>query len=641
MPLRPTPTFSPVADKALEISQPAIGGINLKDLEYEQEITQSPYMLNMMYRNGALSKRYGQHISETYTDAIYAFEEFKDNLIVHAGTKVYKGSTQIASGLPEKKGLFILFNQNLYYFCTNIYCYDGTSWSTVTPYVPVIVINRRPDGTGGDASEPYNMIGTGFENHFHGDGSSTQFHLTDTNLDEEVPTVTVDNEQWTYDANLGSAKTFKVDYVTGVVTLKSAPAAGTNNVEIIAYKHDSEWTSYHDQIVGSKYYACFGGNNNSRLFLAGGGKSTYYYSEVFDASYFPYTNYARLGNKADDITGFGHQYNVLMIFKPTEIYSLTYYQQTSSTTTDESQIGMGAFSSQIVNSSIGCDCPYTIQLINNMLTWFNTKDGICTLVSTNIQDERNVRVISRNIERTNNFGIRGILDYSEDSAKIQSADFENKYWLVFPGNGIAYVWDYGVSPYRLSSNGETSSSKLSWFLFDHFYVNMFLKAGKDLYYSSSYSGDDIDFTKSLIKVDNSFNDLDYNGDSKPDGISSFYMTPFLQFGAVNMLKNVKNLFVQGRGDFASFIDIYYYTNDSAVPEHDPESIDIGGKGKMWGNFVWGDFAWFMNIWGNTYRRKCNLKKIQMCAFYFENNEAGKDMSITNIDVQYQLVKYIR
>ena len=37
-------------------------------------------------------------------------------------------------------------------------------------------------------------------------------------------------------------------------------------------------------------------------------------SEVYDASYFPYTNYARVGNSADDITGFGQQYNVLLIF---------------------------------------------------------------------------------------------------------------------------------------------------------------------------------------------------------------------------------------------------------------------------------------------------------------------------------------
>ena len=49
----------PTQDKMLEIPQPAIGGLNLKDLEYEQDVSQSPQMLNVMYRNGAFSKRYG------------------------------------------------------------------------------------------------------------------------------------------------------------------------------------------------------------------------------------------------------------------------------------------------------------------------------------------------------------------------------------------------------------------------------------------------------------------------------------------------------------------------------------------------------------------------------------------------------
>ena len=57
MPIREMPKFKAVPDKMLEIPQPAIGGLNLKDLEFEQDNNQSPYMLNVMYRNGAFGKR--------------------------------------------------------------------------------------------------------------------------------------------------------------------------------------------------------------------------------------------------------------------------------------------------------------------------------------------------------------------------------------------------------------------------------------------------------------------------------------------------------------------------------------------------------------------------------------------------------
>ena len=77
MPLKSMPSFKATSDRQYQISQPGIGGLNLKDLEYEQDPNQTPYMLNMMYRNGSFGKRYGQkfffdtEISETIHDTFY------------------------------------------------------------------------------------------------------------------------------------------------------------------------------------------------------------------------------------------------------------------------------------------------------------------------------------------------------------------------------------------------------------------------------------------------------------------------------------------------------------------------------------------------------------------------------------------
>lgn len=638
MPIKEMPTFKSVPDKMLEIAQPAIGGINLKDLEYEQDVNQSPYMKNVMYRNGAFGKRFGQEVHSTYGDTLYSGVEFNGDIIVHAGTKIYKYDEsgthiEIASGLPEAEGIFILYAQKLYYLITSgFYCYDGTTWASVDPYIPDFIINASPDGTAsGDEVEELNVLGLKFHIVYNADGTATYNvgnYDTQNIIDWDVdPIIEVDDEETT---------DFTVDKTNKEITFTNAPQTGEMNVVMTFTMKSDLYQEVREQILSCKYYETFGGTNNSRLFLAGCGNSKYFYTQAYDISYFPDNNFATVGNTAEDISGFGRQYNVLIVFKPKEIYSIYSYTETASTTIIEENYGLEGFRSQLVNARIGCDAPDSIQLVNNLLTWFNSREGICTLVSTNIVDERNVRIISRNIERTNNFGVQGILDLPDDPLTVQSADYNNKYFIAFPTSGLCYMWDYEISPYRYSSTGsETNPRELDWFMFDHFYVRQFLKHNKALLYLSSHE----DFDEDLIKLTAEFYDLDFDGDGEADPIHSYYMTPFIQFGAVEMLKNVKNIYVQTRGDTASVIDMYYYTDESVSPEPEPESIRIGGR--LWHHFQWDNFQWLVVGWANTFRRKCNLKKIQMASFFFENNEAGRDMSITHIGLQYQLVKYIR
>ena len=94
-----------------------------------------------------------------------------------------------------------------------------------------------------------------------------------------------------------------------------------------------------------------------------------------------------------------------------------------------------------------------------------------------------------------------------------------------------------------------------------------------------------------------------------------------------------------RGDTASVINLYYYTEESINREKEPESIRIGSR--IWQKFEWDTFQWLTVNWAYTFRRKCSLKKIQMCSFYFENDEVNRDMSISHIALQYQIVKNIK
>ena len=634
MPIQRLPTFKPVSDKMLEIPQPAIGGLNLKELEYEQNNNQSPFMMNMMYRNGAFSKRYGQAVQTTYTNKIYSFIYFNGNIIVHSGTNIYRGNTQIASGMPEKTGMFVKYRQSLYYFCGNIWQYARNSygsyvWGSVDPYTPEVYINCKPDGTSADIIDDYNIIGLEYKIIYNADGTSSDYYLYGEEIDTSVtPVVYVDGTQTT---------AFTFDTTNLKIGFTSPPPEGNLNVEVTLGLNASALADDRTRIFNSRFHETFGGNNNSRLFLAGGGDSKYFYSNAYDATYFPENNFAVLGNGEEDITGFGTQYNVLIAFKPNEMYSISSYTQTSSTTVIEEELGMEGFKSQVVNSRIGCDCPYSIQLVNNQLTWFSSTNGVCTLVSTNIVDERNVRPISRNINYRNIMGGIGILDLADDVDLIQSANYDNKYFLVFPSSGRCYVWDYEISPFSYSSSSVTDPRNLDWFPFDHFYVKQFEKVDKELFYISSLTG----FENKIIKLNDTFDDLDFNQDGKNDAISAYYMTPLFQFNAVEYLKNVVNIYIQCRGDTATIIKIKYVTEENPEGEEELEDIVVGTKNQMWDNFAWYSFAWGSLALGNTFRRKCSLKKIQMAGFLFANAEVSRDLAISHISLQYKIAKLIK
>ena len=626
MPLVPSPTFTEQPRKMFEISTPCSGGLNLHDLPFKQEVDQSPTTLNMLYRNGVFGKRYGQANKTTFENTIYAVGEYGDDIFVHSGTKVYKGidnPAEIASGIAEKKGIFINFNRNLYYICDKYYVYskkkdtDVYEWKEVDPYVPDLVINRKPDGSYSDVIESYNMIGAGFKNTFHGDGTSVNYILTSKgdDLENTTPVVWFDVED---DDHKQPTTAYTFDKTNGKVTFNTAPASGTNNVIIKAFYSETKTKEYKDKIMASKYWINFGGNNNSRLFLAGGGESIYYYSEAFDASYFPENNYASIGNGESDITGFGEQYNVLIIFKPKEMFSLAYYVLEDGNTSVDTEEGKGAFTSQLVNAKIGCDCPYSIQLINNQLVWLSTDNGVCTLVSTNIEDERNVRLISRNI----NGGYRenGLLQEANLKEAV-SIDWDNKYWLTI--NGKVYLWDYLLTPYANTGKLEQDAKRLAWYLFDNFFVTEYFKDGEKLLY---YHG------KNIVELNNSFNDF-----GQP--IHAIYQTPLFQFENEAYLKNVHKIYVQCRADTSSKINMKYITNDNAAGEIENEPIFIGSK--LWKTFKWSTFQWTQVSLAKVFMRKCALKKIEMAGVYFENNQLDCDMSISYLGFEFSVVKTIK
>ncbi|WP_087066446.1 hypothetical protein [Intestinibacillus massiliensis] len=585
------------------------GGLNLEDLEFKLKDHQSPDVLNMWYRNRTLCKRFGQDwFTEDIGAAVLAVyhKPYKGEFVLHAGTKMLtvsrdgKTVTERKTGLTEQGGSFLLFGGKLWYRNGAEYLvFDGETCKDVVPTIPNVVINRTPDGSKGDLTDGYNLLGAGFSNTFNGDGTATAYTLTEKGLDATAVKATVGTTEITEGSGL------TVNRTNGVVTFSTAPAKGQNNVVITAYKSSKE---EREKVIKCRYAATYGGQNNSRVVIGGNGSSTFYISEVLDPAYFPADSDFTVSNNSSDIYGFGEQYDILCVFLERSIYGLSYSFADSE----------GRFSTVCINPDVGCDMPGTIQLIENRLVWCNTYGGAYTLVSTQIENERNVQPISRNIR--GNALRPGLLQ--EDGLKSAfSCDFENRYWLCV--NGRAYVWDYGVSPYAYSGETDADAARLSWWRFDNIHGVGFCEDDGTLY---------IVRDNRMVRFQNDFED--FGG-----AIMCRYQMPLRDFGLQNYLKTVMECWITARADTASRIRIKYITENEPNGEYDTEDIRVPAK--MWGGFLWNTFLWTVINFAKSFRRKPNKKKVFLFGLLLENNEKSRDMSISAITLTWRGAKKVK
>ena len=514
-------------------------------------------------------------------------------------------------------------------------------------YVPTVAINTKPDTSyfDVDGMDEFNILCPRARIEYNGDGSSTTYKIPQILLDESSLGYAIEVE---INETVVSPSTYTVSY--GSVVFNTAPANGQNNVAItVTTTATGEGAfaqyAYADlaaEIFGGQFSTPFGGTNNSRLFVSGS-SHRYYYSEVNDPSYFPAVNYGVAGYDGEKITGFGHHYKDLIVFKANSIYTLKYQYGA-----DSNGDMKGLIYSQPVNLEIGCDAPNTIRKINNRLTWLSTKYGVCTLVSTVLEDERNVCVVSRNIER----GERqvGLLDEANEYAFAQ--DFDGKYILFnnvksrAPVEGVAtkdcyptlsqvYVWDYAIAPFFLSErqSAEDSARNTSWFMWDGFNAIAAKRFGSELITLDYRFEEDRTFGLTLNKLIEDQNDFG-------NPIEAYYQTPMFDFNQYGYLKTIKKIFVQCRGGITHNTQLNYLTDENEVGEQDPENL-VSKSSVLWEDFTYSGFAWGETPFANTFARKCSLKKIELAGVLFSNNTTNNDMPVNGIQMLYTLVKEIK
>lgn len=606
---------------------PISGGVNYADLEYMLSDNQSPKMENMWYDGRVLGKRPGQAWAAEGLPELLCGTAYGSALIVATGDgkllKVtFEGSTpetaELYTGMTGGKGTFFTFGGRLYYLNGKEYLvYDGATCEEVEPYAPNIIINRPPNGEGGDLTDNYNRLGGAFRNTFNGDGESKVYQLTDTELDDGICEVVVDGKQmesgWT------------VDYKTGKVTFTTAPSKGTNNVEITVSKLD---TNMRENLLSCTSAAVFGGTNGTRIFLAGNGTSTYFYSDLTSPDYFPENNYNVVGDNTA-ITALALQYGVLIVFKESEVWQVSYSESGG---TD----GRVSFPLKAVNRGIGCDCPGSVQLINNSLVWLSSKVGVCILCSTQIEDERNVQVISRNIMGT--VDRPGLLQ-CEGLRDATSADWRGKYWLR-TGERV-WVWDYEATPYQQSYNPDLAAKALAWFPMTGITAGQFLilpeAGGLGLCYLTNAPSPSAEDGEAAMEGRVAMLISDYRDFG--EGYRALWRMPVRGFNLAYRLKTVVEMWVTVRTDTNTRIQVRYITDEeqNGVLEEEP----ILASSFSWRTFAWDTFTWRIFAFARTFRRKPKKKKIQYFAVEFENSDPGRDLNISGVTLSWRIAKKVK
>lgn len=363
-----------------------------------------------------------------------------------------------------------------------------------------------------------------------------------------------------------------------------------NNLEI-TFPH---LTSNRDKISGCSFSEWYGGvsegiNGGTRLFISGNSKypNSVFWSDLNNPLYFPENNWFKVGTDNSNVTAFGKQNEKLVIFKERETWYTEYTQTTAPTAeqvVNQSFIDLttakAMFPLVLINDQIGCDCPNTVQLCRNRLTFTNKSGKVYVIVTMNQYSENNIYEIGGMIEDK--------LRTETELEKATSADFEGYYCIMINDN--MYLCDYNSDgfqyPYSFK-NKEDSQLKVPWYIwklpFDplstfYFGCDDFILAYSMWFYHDSAFGPwKGKYHVSLLTADNeglSDKQLHFELSDMLEVITkiirkefeSGFTTKFFTFGSADKRKNVERVSIVTDDNEGQTITVLFVTESGNETE---------------------------------------------------------------------------
>ncbi len=518
--------------------------------------------------------------SSITADSVYSFSAS----VSASATMTAKSAKAIKRDLLDTRmDSFFMGNKQYFLNGQDYFYYDGNSCVEITPYIPTLFISKSPTG-GGTYNEDFNLLGAGFKDSFSGDGTTTVYQLSLTNLDSTTVTAVVNNEA------KAEGTDFTVDRTAGKVTFTTAPAAGTNNVIITAYKTQA---GFPERIKKCTFHVLFGGTNDTRVFVSGNPDfpNQIWRSGLYDPTYFPENGFYKIGSDREKVTGFAKQYDYLVIEKESSKGNMQFQLDSS---------GKVSFPIKPLNDRIGTIAPNSIQIINNNPVSLD-RTGVYILTQSNVRDERNIQHISANID--------SLLLNEPNLEKAISVDFDYKYWLAL--NNKVYVYDYKIN---------------EWYLYDNIPATCFLIYNNILYFGG----------KGLVYRFKKETDYQpFNDDGQP--INAYWKSKYLTFNADYLRKIVDSVLFSMKPQTHSSVDLYYTTNKKQSDLIKTKRMDLFNFWLMDFNkfsFVTSDFP-------QEVKTRIKAKKITHFQLMIQNNKLDEGLGILSLGIKFRYGSEVR
>ena len=308
----------------------------------EINLHRSPDSLNVWkdYRETeSIRTRPGLESNTSFTDTVYGVFFYKDLMLVHSGSKLYKIVNGVKSiiykELNEVVSNSFIYDDVWYFKDGKHYLkYDGTTISEVVAdaYIPTTTIARKPMG-GGTKYEDVNMLSEYRKNSFLADGASFSFFLDVMNIDEDGEDDVVVTYTNTDDTNIEkdendvvATSEYEVDYAEGKITFKNyAPNAPmTDGQDNVIVKFKKAVPKYKEAILNCSMLQVF----DNRVFFSGNPDhpNMVWNSSLNDPSYISDLDYYKEGMDSAAVKGLVAGNNALWVFRePSDANTTVFY----------------------------------------------------------------------------------------------------------------------------------------------------------------------------------------------------------------------------------------------------------------------------------------------------------------------------
>lgn len=396
---------------------------------------------------------------------------------------------------------------------------------------------------------------------------------------------------------------YAVDLTKGQVVFVTAPPVSdpaVNNTVEITYSKANEDAM--NAIMDCPYAIVYGGSQDVCIVLGGCEKqpNAFFWcgndSVGMNEAYWPMSFYNLAGDSEDGITGFGKQYGTLVIFKERSLGKSAYSVEDVD---DRDSISL---TYTAINAKIGCDLPWTIQLIENNLVFCNTEGGVHIVRDSTSALENNIECLSRNVNGTDQRP--GLLADVRASETVTGFDDGNHYWVI--ANGHAYLWDYLLSTWK----------DPSWFYFTNINGVAFFRTADKSYH--------LDANGRVTLFARTF--LDYW-----QAIEKVYQFPPQFFDSYDRLKDILYCIFTVRSDTDSVVRIRYesdYERRYDLMNILALSWRLSPRNLMYRCLSVQKFA-------HVARRKPGCRHVRHFSIRLENNEPAQDLALISAQIYFR------